>query len=71
MTHLNSIFAGQPLLRVLVLEDEERSPVLVKGQAAHRRHGQRRSQGDRGDLKRFKVGGRRDFLHPVCLTGEY
>ena len=36
--HLDCIFAGEPLLRRLVLQDEKRSPVLVEGQASHRRH---------------------------------
>ena len=36
--YLDCILAGEPLLRRLVLQDEKRSPVLVEGQASHRRH---------------------------------
>ena len=36
--YLDCILAGEPLLRRLVLQDEKRSPVLIEGQASHRRH---------------------------------
>ena len=37
-TYFDGIFAGQPLLALLVPEDEEGPPELVEGEATDRRH---------------------------------